>query len=102
MKSNDIRNNLVLSDMRIVASTASMLEEPYWRIEEPNPFLDKKSGARKTAERIINEATSLIQPQSGNNSQPASAKQNINGFKFLNPPIGFLKPVCRACDYSHV
>ena len=41
-------------DMRIVASTASMLEEPYWRIDESNPL--------KTAERIINEATSLDQP----------------------------------------
>ena len=28
-------------DMRIVASTASMLEEPYWRIEEPNPLIDE-------------------------------------------------------------
>ena len=33
--------------MRIVASMASMLEEPYWRIEEPNPLIAKKSQARK-------------------------------------------------------
>ena len=33
--------------MRIVASTASMLEEPYLRIEETNPLIDKKSEARK-------------------------------------------------------
>ena len=35
------------SDMKIVTSTGSMLEEPYWRIEEPNPLIDKKSEARK-------------------------------------------------------
>ena len=29
--------------MRIVASTASMLEEPYWRIEEPNPLIAERS-----------------------------------------------------------
>ena len=59
MKSNDIRNNLVLSDMRIVASTASMLEEPYWMIEEPNQH---PKAMLKTAERNLNEATSLSQP----------------------------------------
>ena len=37
----------VQTDMRIVASTASMLEEPFWRIEEPNPLIDKKSETRK-------------------------------------------------------
>ena len=26
--------------MKIVASTTSMLEEPYWRIEEQNPLMD--------------------------------------------------------------
>ena len=31
--------NYTEADMRIVASTASMLEEPYWRIEEPNLFM---------------------------------------------------------------
>ena len=50
------------ADMRIVASTASMLEEPYWRIEEPNPLMAEQSKATK-AERNINEATSLSQPQ---------------------------------------
>ena len=34
-------------DMRIVASTASMLEEPYWRIEELNPLIAKWSEAKK-------------------------------------------------------
>ena len=34
------------SDMIIVASTASMLEEPYWRIEEPNPLMAKQSEAK--------------------------------------------------------
>ena len=29
----------VTTDMRIVESTPSMLEEPYWRIEEPNPLM---------------------------------------------------------------
>ena len=52
------------ADMRIVASTASMLEEPYWRIEEPNPLMAEQSKATK-AERNINEATSLSQPQWG-------------------------------------
>ena len=33
--------------MKIVASMASVLEEPYWRIEEPNPLIAKKSEARK-------------------------------------------------------
>ena len=33
--------------MRIVASTASMLEEPYRMIEEPNPLIAKKSEARE-------------------------------------------------------
>ena len=33
--------------MRIVASTASMLEEPYWRIEEPNPLMADLSEGRK-------------------------------------------------------
>ena len=33
--------------MRIVASTASLLEEPYWRIEEPNPLIAEKGEARK-------------------------------------------------------
>ena len=35
------------SDMRIVASTASMLEEPYLKIEEPNPLMAEQSEARK-------------------------------------------------------
>ena len=35
------------ADMRIVASTARMLEEPYWRIEEPNPLMDEPSETRK-------------------------------------------------------
>ena len=35
------------SDIRIVASMASMLEEPYWRIEEPNPLMAKWSEVRK-------------------------------------------------------
>ena len=33
--------------MRKVASTASMLEEPYWRIEEPNPLMAEQNEARK-------------------------------------------------------
>ena len=33
--------------MRIVASTASKLEEPYWRIKEPNPLMDERREARK-------------------------------------------------------
>ena len=36
----------VNSDMRIVASTSSMLEEPYWRIEEPNPLMAEQSEAK--------------------------------------------------------
>ena len=39
--------NCIEADMRIVASTASMLEEPYWRIEEPNPLMAEQSKARK-------------------------------------------------------
>ena len=35
------------TDMIIVASTASMLEEPYWRIEEPNPLIGERCEARK-------------------------------------------------------
>ena len=35
------------ADMRIVASTASMLEEPYLRIEEPNTLIAEKSEASK-------------------------------------------------------
>ena len=36
--------NLVLGpDMRIVTSTESMLEEPYWRIEEPNPLMAEQN-----------------------------------------------------------
>ena len=35
------------SDMRIVASMTSMLEEPYWRIEEPNPLMADQSEVRK-------------------------------------------------------
>ena len=38
---------ILLADMRIVASTTSMLEEPYWRNLEPNPLIAKKSQARK-------------------------------------------------------
>ena len=38
-----------MTDIRIVASTASKLEEPYWRIAEQNP----------TPERIINDSASL-------------------------------------------
>ena len=33
--------------MRIVASMARMLEETYWRIEEPNPLMAKRSEVRK-------------------------------------------------------
>ena len=33
--------------MRIVTSMASMLEEPYWRFEEPNPMMAERSEARK-------------------------------------------------------
>ena len=32
--------------MRIVASMASMLEEPYWRIEERNPLMAEQSKAK--------------------------------------------------------
>ena len=37
----------MVADMRIVASTASMLEEPYLRIEEPNTLIAEKSEASK-------------------------------------------------------
>ena len=37
----------VMADMRRVASAASMLEEPYWRIEEPNPLITEQSEVRK-------------------------------------------------------
>ena len=48
--------------MRIVASTASMLEEPHWRLEEPNPMM-AESNDRLDMERNINEAKSLNQTQ---------------------------------------
>ena len=32
--------------MRIVASMASMIKEPNWRIEEPNPLKAERSEAR--------------------------------------------------------
>ena len=56
------------SDIRIVASMASMLEEHYWRIEEPNPIMAECSVVRKnrkgTSMRLhhwvsLNEAASL-------------------------------------------
>ena len=61
--------------MRIVASTTSMLEEPYWRIEEPNPWMAEKSEAKKGGKepqwgyitelasmRLLTEAASLCLP----------------------------------------
>ena len=35
------------SDMRIVATMASMLEEPYWMIDLPNPLMAERNEARK-------------------------------------------------------
>ena len=49
--------------MRIVASMASMLDEPYKRIEEPNLLMAEQSKARQRTERNINEDTSLSQPR---------------------------------------
>ena len=43
---NILGNCVEYTDMRIVPSTASMLEEPYWRIEEPNPMMAEPSEAR--------------------------------------------------------
>ena len=51
-------------DMRIAASTASILEEPYWSIEEPNPLMAEQSEAKHCGMNL-NEATSLSQPQWG-------------------------------------
>ena len=36
---------LYYSDIRIVAS---MLQEPYWRIEEPNPLMAEQSKAKNS------------------------------------------------------
>ena len=35
------------AEFQIVASTTSMLEEPFWRFEEPNPLMVEQSEARK-------------------------------------------------------
>ena len=46
------------TDMIIVASTASMLEEPYWRIEEPNPLKQQKGSSMRLHHLIsLTEAT---------------------------------------------
>ena len=49
IKANLYKNYLYWADtdMRIVASTASMLEEPYWRFEEPNSLIADSSEGRK-------------------------------------------------------
>ena len=61
----------VFTDMRIVASIASMLEEPYLRIEEPNPLMAEWNEAgkqqKKTSMRLhhwvsLNEAGWLLLP----------------------------------------
>ena len=57
--------------MRIFARMASMLEEPYCRIEEPNPLMAEQNETRKrqkgTSMRLhhlvsLNEAASLWLP----------------------------------------
>ena len=62
--SHDVIRNFMLkyispTDMRIVASMASMLEEPYWKIEEPNPLMFERSEAKKFQDVGQKELTSM-------------------------------------------